>query len=75
MGNSARQNKMKYIPTLTITNTAQLHALPLQKGQWIRLAWLDKPSRFHSASRHSVTAFHFPHAVSQFNSFCSFKRA
>ena len=62
---------MKYIPTLTITSTAQLHSLKLQRGQWIQLAWCYSKSRFHSATARSVTAFHYPAATAQFNSYCS----
>lgn len=60
---------MKYQKTLVITNTQQLTQNPPQCGQWIQLAWLDKPSRFHHTTGHNVTAFHFPGAVSQFNSY------
>jgi hypothetical protein len=62
---------MKYIPTLTIDSTIQLHSLTLQRGQWIKFAWCDQRSRFHSANERYVTAFHFPKAVSAFNSYCA----
>lgn len=58
---------MKYQKTILITNSAQLVTNPPQCGQWIQLAWCDKPSRFHHVTGHNVTAFHFPGAVSQFN--------
>lgn len=42
-----------------------------KKGQWVRLAWCDKPSRFHSISpRGNVVAFHYPAAARQFASYC-----
>ncbi len=64
---------MKYTKTLQITNCNQLEQNPPQCGQWIKLAWCDKPSRFHHISTwdggYNVTAFHFPGAVRQFNSY------
>ena len=65
---------MKYLPTLTITNTKQLHSLPLQRGQWIKLDWCEHKSRFYGATAQHVTAFHYPVATSGFNSYCSFSK-
>ena len=62
---------MKYLPTVLITSTEQLLNGSYQSGQWIQLAWCEKPSRFHSATARNVKAFHYPVGVSGFNSFCS----
>lgn len=61
---------MKYQKTILITDTKQLVQNPPQCGQWIKLAWCDKPSRFHHVTGQNVTAFHFPGGVRQFNSYC-----
>lgn len=64
---------MHYIKTPTITDVSQLKGL--QRGQWIQLAWCDKPSRFHSMNdRGNVTAFHFPGAHRRFTSYCNPQR-
>lgn len=62
----------RFIKTPEITDVLQLQIL--QRGQWVRLAWCDKPSRFHSfktnGRSYSVTAFHYPAASRQFASYC-----
>lgn len=62
---------MKFQKLLRITDTQQLVSNPPQRGQWIQFAWCSAPSRFHSANPRNVTAFHFPRAVSGFNSYCN----
>ena len=43
-----------------------------QRGQWVKLAWSDKPSRLHSISaRGNVIAFHYPNASRKFASYCN----
>lgn len=58
----------QFVKTPVITDTLALQVY--QRGQWVRLAWLDKPSRYYGCNGRNVTAFHFPRAVSAFNSFC-----
>jgi len=49
-----------------------LHLQCYLRGQWVQLAWSDKPSRYYGMSESGVvTAFHYPRAVSGFNSYCS----
>ena len=60
---------MRFQKTLHVTDCAQLIKNPPQCGQWIQLAWCDKPSRFHHVTGTHITAFHFPGAVSSFNSY------
>lgn len=53
---------MKYQPTITM-NTDDLEDLhsgtvKLQRGQWVQLAWLAKPSRFVKASPQHITLCH-----------------
>ena len=60
----------KFVKTPLITDT--LHLQAYKRGQWIQLAWCDKPSRFYGMNeRGNVTAFHFPKAHSAFVRFCS----
>lgn len=62
---------MKYVPALVITHTSQLLQYKPQRGQWIKLAWLDKPSRYYGQNgpRGSITAFHYPNANRQFGQY------
>jgi hypothetical protein len=62
---------MRFQKTILVTDTKQLVARPPQCGQWIQLAWCDRPSRFHHVNGTNVTAFHFPRAASGFNSYCA----
>lgn len=65
---------MRYIKTPLITDTAQLRSL--QCGQWIQLAWCDRPSRFSRMDeRGNVTAFHFPGAARRFASYHTLSKA
>lgn len=65
MQNNTSSNSGRFIKTPLITDTKQL--VGLRKGQWIQLAWCDKPSRLHSVdTRGHVTAFHFPGAARRF---------
>jgi hypothetical protein len=57
-------NKGSYIPTPVITDCRQL--APLKSGQWVRLAWCDKPSRLVKWTDAHVTAFHHPKASTQY---------
>lgn len=58
----------RFVKTPIITDT--LHLQVYQRGQWIRLAWCDKPSRFFGISeRGTVTAFHYPRAATNFVSY------
>ena len=60
----------RFQKTILITDTQQLVQNPPRRGQWIQLAWCDKPSRFYSVNpRGHVTAFHFPGAARKFNTF------
>ena len=62
----------KFVKTPLITDV--LHLQAYKRGQWIQLAWSDKPSRFYGMSASGVvTAFHYPRAVGNFNSYCSCK--
>lgn len=51
-----------------------LHLQAYQRGQWVRLAWCDRPSRFYgfrsTGTSYNVTAFHYPNAHGQFVSYC-----
>lgn len=59
---------MKFTKAPVISDVRQLRGLP--KGQWIQLAWCDRPSRFHHMDdRGNVTAFHFPRAGGKFQSY------
>lgn len=60
----------RFVKTPVISDVLTLAVY--KKGQWIRLAWCDKPSRFHSInSRGNVVAFHYPAAARQFASYCN----
>lgn len=59
----------RFVKTPVITDTLQLQAY--RRGQWVKLAWCDKPSRYWGMNeRGNVTAFHFPSAHSRFVQFC-----
>ena len=60
----------RFVKTPIISDTLALCVY--QRGQWVKLAWCDKPSRFHSISaRGIVTAFHYPNAARRFASYCN----
>lgn len=62
----------RYVKTPLISDV--LHLQTYQRGQWIRLAWCDRPSRFYGiralGASFNVTAFHYPRAHGQFVSYC-----
>lgn len=62
----------RFVKTPVISDV--LHLQTYQRGQWVRLAWCDKPSRFFgirtNGGSFNVTAFHYPRAHSQFVSYC-----
>ena len=58
----------RFVKTPAITDT--LHLQLYQRGQWVRLAWCDHPSRYFGTNGRNVTAFHFPGAAQKFNSYC-----
>lgn len=63
----------RFVPTPVITDT--LHLQCYQRGQWVQLAWCDKPSRYFGINeRGNVTAFHYPNAAGRFNSYCAASR-
>lgn len=63
----------RFVKTPVVTDVLQLQLF--QRGQWIKLAWSDHKSRFHSfktnGTSYSVTAFHYPTASRQFASYCN----
>jgi hypothetical protein len=63
----------RFVKTPVVTDVLQLQTF--QRGQWVKLAWCDKPSRFHSfktnGRSYSVVAFHFPNAAQGFASYCN----
>jgi hypothetical protein len=60
----------RFVKTPVITDTLQLQAY--RCGQWVRMSWLDKPSRFHSMNaRGNVIAFHYPRAGVRFAAYCA----
>lgn len=61
----------RFVPTPIITDTLALQVY--QRGQWVKFAWCEKPSRYYGSNGRIVTAFHYPRAVSGFNSFCAAK--
>jgi len=66
----ARVIHNRFVKTPVITDV--LHLQSYRKGQWIRLAWADKPSRFHSINpRGNVIAFHYPRAFAGFAAYCA----
>jgi hypothetical protein len=70
MQNPARIRHSRFVKTPLISDA--LHLQAYQRGQWIRLAWCDAPSRYYGMNeRGNVTAFHFPRAHSGFVSYCA----
>ena len=68
---------MRFLPTVQINNAniGDLHtgALKLQPGQWIKLAWCDRPSRWVGVtSAGSLWAVHWDgkHNGSKFSAMC-----
>ena len=63
----------RFVKTPVVTDVLQLQTF--QRGQWVKLAWCDKPSRFHSfktnGRSYSVVAFHYPNAAQGFASYCN----
>jgi hypothetical protein len=49
----------------------QAGMMTIPKGQWVKLAWCDKPSRWVGISKGgSVWACHYPMSMRQFTSMC-----
>jgi len=61
----------RYVKTPIITDT--LHLQCYMRGQWVRFAWCNKPSRYYGSNGRNITAFHYPRAVTGFNSYCAAK--
>ncbi len=66
---------MKYQSTVFIDNEkhTQLYngTLKLQCGQWIQLAWCDKPSRWVGLTKgRTLWAVHYPVKTDQFKTLC-----
>lgn len=57
----------RYIKTPIITCTSQL--VGLQRGQWVKLAWADKPSRLFNYKPEHQWLTHWPHNGA-FNEVC-----
>jgi hypothetical protein len=57
---------IKAIDVWTYAKAIEQGQIKLQRGQWIRLGPDGRLSRFESATPHSIRAFHFPTATSQF---------
>ena len=67
---------MKYQSTVLIDNEkhTQLYegTLKLQCGQWIQLAWCDKPSRWVGLTKgRTLWAVHYPVKADQFKTLCA----
>lgn len=62
----------RFVKTPVISEVLTLQAY--RRGQWIKLAWCDKPSRYYGitvcGSSYNVTAFHFPGAHARFVTYC-----
>lgn len=59
----------RFVKTPVIHDTLTLAVYP--RGQWVKLAWCDKPSRFHSIDgRGNAVCFHYPDAARKFASYC-----
>ena len=70
-----REVQMKYQSTIFVDNElcAKLQSgeVTLQCGQWIQLAWCDKPSRWVGLTRgKSLWAVHYPVRMNQFSALC-----
>ena len=66
---------MQYQPTILIDNEKhtqlQNGTLKLQCGQWIQLAWCDKPSRWVGLTKgRTLWAVHYPFKIEQFKTLC-----
>lgn len=60
----------RFVKTPLITDT--LHLQAYQRGQWVQLAWCDKPSRYWGMNaRGNVIAFHYPRAFAGFCAYCA----
>lgn len=76
-----KTNKGWFIKTPVINDVMEIHQKKLKRGQWIQLAWCDKPSRLHDYNYNSlgyiahVTAFHYPGAHSRFVSYVKATKA
>ena len=64
----------RFVKTPVIADT--LHLQAYQRGQWVQLAWCDRPSRFFGMNdRGNVTAFHYPRANKQFAEYSQLRKA
>ena len=66
---------MRYQPTIIINNDLytkiESGEVKLQCGQWIRLAWCDKPSRWVGLTLgQSLWAVHYPIRMNKFKALC-----
>lgn len=66
---------MKFQPTILVDNELYIKIqngeVKLQCGQWIRLAWCDRPSRWVGLTKaRSLWAVHYPVKMSQFKTLC-----
>lgn len=67
---------MKYQPTIFVDNDLytkiQNGKVRIQCGQWIQLAWCDKPSRWVGlTSGRTMWAVHYPVRMDQFKTLCT----
>ena len=67
---------MQYQPTILIDNEKhtqlQNGTLEIQCGQWIQLAWCDKPSRWVGLTKGgTLWAVHYPVEIAQFKTLCT----
>ena len=67
---------MKYQPTIFVDNDLytkiQSGEVRIQCGQWIQLAWCDKPSRWVGlTSGRTMWAVHYPVRMDQFKTLCT----
>ena len=70
MNIAPRIRHSRFVKTPIISDT--LHLQAYQRGQWVQLAWCDKPSRYFGMNeRGNVTAFHYPGAAQRFASYCA----
>lgn len=70
---NSTQNSGQFVKMPIIHNVSQIPALKLRRGQWIKLAWCDRPSRFLNVELAQdgrtvryVGAIHFPRAATYF---------
>lgn len=58
----------KFVSAPVINDVQELASLNLKRGQWIKLAWCDRPSRFDHLRKDAsgrvtyVCAYHYPRA-------------